>query len=45
VLTAACERARFAEYVSAPTLVDALARGRELLASLETVSGEAAGTS
>ena len=45
VLTAACERARFAEHVSAPILVDALVRGRELLASLETPPAQAAGTS
>lgn len=45
VLTAACERARFAEHVSAPTLVDALLRGRELLASLETPPAQSAGTS
>jgi hypothetical protein len=45
VLTAACERARFAEQLSAATLIDALLRGRELLASLETLPAEAAGAS
>jgi hypothetical protein len=45
VLTAACERARFAEHLSAPTLVDALLRGRELLVSLETLPRQAAGMS
>jgi len=45
VLTAACERARFAEQLSAPTLVDALLRGRELLASLETLPAQARGAS
>jgi hypothetical protein len=34
-LTAACERARFAEHVTAPLLADAVLRGRELLASLD----------
>jgi hypothetical protein len=45
VLTAACERARFAGHLSAPALVDALRRGRELLVSLETLPGQAAGVS
>jgi hypothetical protein len=45
VLTAACERARFAEQLSAATLIDALLRGRELLASLETPPAQAAGAS
>jgi len=42
-LTTACERARFAKQVGAPLLAAALARGRELLASLETPPAPAVG--
>jgi hypothetical protein len=45
VLTGACERARFAEQVSAATLAAALSRGRELLASLEPMPRQAASAS
>jgi hypothetical protein len=44
-LTAACERARFAEHVGAPLLMAALARGRELLGSLETPPPQPRGSS
>ena len=42
-LAAACERARFAEHVSAPILEAASLRGRELLASLDALPAQAAG--
>jgi hypothetical protein len=44
-LTAACERARFAEHVDAAMLMAALARGRELLVSLEAPPPQPAGSS
>jgi hypothetical protein len=45
VLTAACERARFAEDMSAASLRSAAARGRELLRSLEASSARPAAAS
>ena len=44
-LTAACERARFAEDATAASLAGAAARGRELLHSLETPCAQPAGSS
>lgn len=45
VLTAACERARFAEDVTASSLAGAAVLGRELLRSLETQSAQPAAPS
>jgi len=44
-LADACERARFAEHVAAPTLAAASMHGRELLASLDAPFGRPAGAS
>jgi hypothetical protein len=42
-LAAVCERARFAEHVAPPVLAAAAVRGRELLASLESLAEQPAG--